>query len=404
MISPHLFQLKVIKINSDCNFELSWGEGNRIEAQINYPKSLKTGYEDWLKAYLNCYQNLRGKVPKSGSGKVKQDVFALLREAEAKFLSDFHSWLRGKELYDIREKITNAAQPHHTKFRIDLLITCNDEQLTRLPWEAWEISTNLCATGTIRIARVPSKIRQINIPPLRRRARILAILGDEEGLDFAEDKEALAHLSHLAQVKFIGWQKGKNDSHLKEDIAKEIANPRGWDLLFFAGHSNETKLTGGEIHLAPKISLAINELEKPLQQAINHGLKFAIFNSCQGTKIAQTLMDLGLPQVAVMREPVHNRVAQVFLWQFLGSLAQYKDVQESLHDASAFLKEEQNLTYPSTYLVPSLFRHPQSTLFQLQPFGIRQSLQSWLPTKREAVGVGVCLALSLIPFVEDFMI
>ncbi|NEP29452.1 MAG: histidine kinase, partial [Moorea sp. SIO3I6] len=143
----------------------------------------------------------------------------------------------------------------------------------------------------------------------------MAILGDEKGLDFEEDRKALAHLSKLADLKFIGWQPGKDSTSLKQEIVKEIANPRGWDILFFAGHSNETALTGGELHIAPDASLGINEIKLPLQQGIANGLKFAIFNSCNGISIAESLIALGLPQVAVMAEPIHNQVAQVFIVQ-----------------------------------------------------------------------------------------
>ena len=105
-----------------------------------------------------------------------------------------------------------------------------------------------------------------------------------------------------------------------------------------------------------------------------------------------------------MREPIHNNVAQEFLVQFLNGLAEYKDVHEALIDACAFLKETKNLTYPSTYLIPSLFRHPESELFRLEPFGIWHSIKSWLPTKKEAVYLTAFLSLSIIPPIQDLLV
>ncbi len=90
--------------------------------------------------------------------------------------------------------------------------------------------------------------------------------------------------------------------------------------------------------------------------------------------------------------------------QFLASLADYKDVHEALIDACAFLKEKKHNTYPSTYLIPSLFRHPQSQLFRLEPFGIWHSIKSWLPTKKEAVYLSAFLSLSLIPPIQDLLL
>lgn len=410
-----IFHLKVIKIKSGCNFELSWENGKTISAIVDYPQDLDQGYQDWKYAYINCYRNLRGKVPKSGRIKLKKDPAALLREAEARFLSIFDRWLRDGELYEIREEIAKAATDSsiNRRYCVDILLTCNCHELTCLPWEAWEISTttrtNLSGFGTIRIARVSKTIHagishNKIISSIRRRARVLAILGDEKGLDFEEDRKALAHLSKLADIKFVGWQPGKDSSSLKQEIVKEIANPRGWDILFFAGHSNETASTGGELHIAPDASLGLKDIQKSLQQGIANGLKFAIFNSCDGISIAEFLIALGLPQVAVMAEPIHNQVAQVFIVQFLNSLAEYKDVHEALRDACAFLKGQQNFTYPSAYLIPTLFRHPQSVLFRLEPFGLGHSLRNWLPTKKEALWLSAWLTVSLIPDCQDLLL
>ncbi|NEO03119.1 MAG: histidine kinase, partial [Moorea sp. SIO3I7] len=243
-----IFHLKVIKIKSGCNFELSWENGKTIAAIVDYPQDLDQGYQDWKHAYINCYRDLRViKIKKSGSiPSSKKDHAGFLREAEARFLSLFDRWLRDGELYEIREEIAKAAtdSSSNRRYWVDIILTCNCPELTRLPWEAWEISTttrtNLSGFGTIRIARVSNTIHagishDKIIPGIRRRARVLAILGDEKGLDFKEDRKALAHLSKLSEIKFIGWQPGKDSTSLKQEIVKEIANPRGWDILFFAG-------------------------------------------------------------------------------------------------------------------------------------------------------------------------
>ncbi|GAB1542847.1 hypothetical protein NUACC21_55210 [Scytonema sp. NUACC21] len=404
-----VFKLKINKSGRCCNFELSRGEELTIPTQLDYPDSLETSYADWRQAYLNCYENLRGKVPKKGSIKAPaKDWQGKLREAEDNFLSEFHRWLRKEQLYEIRETIANAARylPNSGSHWVDVLLTCDSLELARLPWEAWEINTKLSVPGArnIRLARVPSNIRNSTVSPIRRKARVLAILGDDRGLDFEEDKQALRSLSNIAKVEFIGWQPKKDITQLKEEIAEKIGDREGWDILFFAGHSNETADTGGELSIAPKASITIKDIAKPLKQARDRGLQFAIFNSCSGISIAESLIDLGLPQVAVMREPIHNKVAQEFLVQFLNSLAEYKDVHEALLDACAFLEVKKKFTYPSAHLIPSLFRHPQSELFRLERFGMWHSIKSWLPTNKEAVYLGIFLTLSLVSSIQDLLL
>ena len=411
------FHLKVQRVEKVCLFELAWGKGQQLSVTLPYPETLTTSYQDWQNIYLSFYHKaLRGRVVNTGKLTRQVDWHQKLVQAEAKLLCEFHRWLRHEQLYEIRAIVAQAAKqkieslpPHPNTYlpTVEVFLTCNPLELCRLPWEAWEI-TEFAASSKIRIVRKPMNIRStpINGQFHRRRgkARILAILGDETGLNFQVDKEAVRSLSPIAEVEFVGWQPQQNKAELKDKIVKAITDERGWDILFFAGHSNETINTGGELAIAPATSISIKEIAQPLTIAKQRGLQFAIFNSCSGLSIANTLIDMGLSQVAVMREPIHNQVAQEFLVRFLQSLAEYKDVHESLLSACQFLKLEKNLTYPSTYLIPSLFRHPDAPLFCLQPSSIKQKLKQWLPTKREAIALSTLILLSWQLSTQSFLI
>jgi hypothetical protein len=55
-------------------------------------------------------------------------------------------------------------------------------------------------------------------------------------------------------VQFVGWQPGKTSTELKTQICEALTDAKGWDVLFFAGHSNETAITGGELAIARSFS------------------------------------------------------------------------------------------------------------------------------------------------------
>jgi CHASE2 domain-containing sensor protein len=186
----------------------------------------------------------------------------------------------------------------------------------------------------------------------------------------------------------------KSIEEFKTKISQAIADEQGWDVLFFAGHGNETQMTGGELGIAPGVSIRISEIAPQLAIARERGLQFALFNSCWGLSVAESLIDLGLSQVAVMREPIHNRVAQEFLIQFLKGLANHKDVHESLIAACQYLKTEKNLTYPSAHLVPSLFRYPGDKLFQIEPPSWWQWLRQILPKRYQAAVLAMLILAS----------
>jgi len=405
-----IFNLKVQLIENTCLFELTWGEGQQLNANLNYPQSITNSYHEWHNLYLNFYRkSFRGRVADIGTiAPPPVDYRAKLVEAEAKLLYEFHHWLRSAELYEIRAAITNAIRDETSQSPtslIDVFLTCNSLELERLPWEAWNIGNEFAlGSDKMRIFRKPINISKSTAnPAIRRKARILAILGDDTGLGFQAEKNALKSLEKIIHVEYVGWEPGKDINQLKQEIVDKLSSNIGWDILFFAGHSNETNLTGGEIVIAPNTALYLNEIEAPLSIAKNNGLQFLIFNSCSGLSLANKLIDLGFSQVAIMREPIHNQVALEFFIQFSQALAEYKDVSECLLVASEYLKSK-NITYPSSYLIPSLFRHPAAPLFRIQPFGFQQFIKKIIPTPLEAIAVSTLALISLQLPVQSWLL
>ncbi|MDY6938263.1 MAG: CHASE2 domain-containing protein [Cyanobacteriota bacterium] len=405
----HYYSLKVQKIDRICVFELSWGQGQQLTAQLEYPLVLAQLYEDWRRIYLSFYKSaLRGRVGGAGSMASQPiDWHAKVVQAEATLMYEFHTWLRSEKLFKIRAQIAqtkaNLASNNkpQTESRIEVFLTCTPLEIGRLPWENWEIATEFDSRSSIRISRTPANISiaRNDRKTDRTKTRVLMIIGEDKNLNFEEEIEAVAALEKQLYVESVGWQQDPQENQtldgLKGTIREAITDSEGWDILLFAGHSNEQQLLGGQIAIAPNTFISIQELASDLAIAQQRGLQFALFNSCNGLNIAEALIDLGLSQVAIMREAVHNRVAQEFLVQFLQHLAQYKDVHDCLLAACNTLKLKQNLTYPSAYLIPSLFRHPGAELFRLHPRGWKTILRQLLPSRIEAVALAGLVLLSL---------
>ncbi len=397
------FVLKVWHVEQTCLFELMWGQGHTISAKLSYPATLTKLYEQWCVDYLTFYRSnflarpgISLSLPES-----EIDWRAKLVETEAAFLAEFQHWLNSAELAEIQRTIRQAANQEE---RVDLFIRCDTLEMVKLPWESWQIDTS----KPIRITRTANRLQADSTKLVRRqKARILAILGDDTGLQsedqkttFEDEKDALKKLSPLINVTFIRWQEGKNIIALKDEICQAIADEQGWDILFFTGHSNETEMTGGQIAIAPNTSIMVKEIAQELQIAQAKGLQFAIFNSCSGVSIAESLVNIGLNQVAVMREPIHHKVAKEFLLQFVQQIAQFKDAHEAMLAACHVLKQDKNWIYPSAYLIPSLFTHPQAQPFRLKPTGWKP----WLPTRREAIVLGTLALLSSLLPIQSLLI
>ncbi|MBD1923475.1 CHASE2 domain-containing protein [Microcoleus sp. FACHB-831] len=411
------FRLKVQRIDKTCLFELSWGRGQQLCTTLNYPETLTGFYQEWQRVYLSFYKSaLRGRVEGSGSiASPPIDWHARLVQAEARLLYEFHHWLRSAELYEIRAAIAKGTGDRANPQLLpsgekgeNVFLTCNSIELARLPWEAWEIGAEFATSRAIRIVRAPLNIKEETLKAKNKKhgkkARVLVILGDDTGLNFQKDREAVRSLSRIAEIKFVGWQPGQDIAQLKDDICQALTDERGWDVLLFAGHSNESAIIGGELAIAPNTSLSISEIELQLQIAKSRGLQFALFNSCSGINIAESLINLGFSQVAIMREPIHNEVAQKFIKRFMQTLAERKDVQESMLAACQYLKLEENFTCPSASLIPSLFCHPDADLFRIPPSGIKQIIDDIVPTMGEAIALSALLLISLSLSAQNFLV
>ena len=403
-------KLEVRRIDRSCLFKLTWNRQEQISTVRPYPSELFELYTVWQRAYCNFYQtSLRAKLPplgnEGGQFRIPKDRHRQLVQAETALLLAFHRWLRQEELYEIRTQIIAVSSGANNRSPVNLFMAC-DRTFAQLPWETWEVGEEFACR--IEIVRSPLKITSSvelrNLKPIRRRLRILAILGDDTGLDLDCDRHSLAALTQIAEVKFITWESQQTVTTVKEKIQQALRDKAGWQMLFFAGHSSESELAGGEIAIAPNLTIALGEIESELRIARARGLQFALFNSCNGLSIANTLIDLGLSQVVIMREPVHNRVAQVFLAQFLHALTERKNVRQAISNAIQHLRQKQNLTYPSAHLIPALFCHPDAPMVEIEPWGWQQRLRKWLPNRREAIAAGALCLLSLMPPVRDFLL
>ena len=370
------FNLHLQAQGQTCQFRLTWGQGQSIAVVIDYPTEVFQQYETWQTAYLQYYRSFRARAGVSGIAKLPQIGWrSKLIQSEAGLLNTFQLWLNQAALLPIRVEITTSLRDETT----DLFITCESPEFDRLPWETWPNSPE--SPGTFRIARTPTIIRSpIGKRIVRSQLRILVILGDETGLNFQAERDALKALQRYAAVEFVGWQ-GKEDGTLRSRIRAAIMDEQGWDVLVFAGHSNETALTGGELEIAPGESLMLAEILSDLRLAIDRGLQFEIFNSCRGLSIAQT---------------IHKQVSQQFLLQFLQPFIIGSDVDAAMRSACDTLQRDPNLDYPSSYWIPSLFRHPVSELLQFPLIDRLRWLKQWKPDRWEASVVGSVAILSLL--------
>jgi CHASE2 domain-containing sensor protein len=263
------------------------------------------------------------------------------RHSEQRLKTALQNWLAAIEFQPIERRLRETLMPQEA---VEILLRTTDQRLHRLPWHFWDFIDRYPQAELV----VSSPSERIVLPPrTTNQVRILAILGDRQGIDTEADRLAIATVPNANVVFLVEPTRQQVYDRLWEE---------GWDLLFFAGHS-KTEHQQGRIYLNPTESLTLAELRFGLQRAIAKGLQLTIFNSCDGLGLAYELEQLHLPQSIVMREPVPDRVAQEFLKRFLNIFA----AGESLHIAVRQARESlQGLEgeFPAASWLPIVFQNP----------------------------------------------
>ncbi len=273
---------------------------------------------------------------------------------------DFHSvcnklqqrmndWLQSQGILKISQQLRSALNPTD---EIRVIIQTNDLLLRKLPWHRCDFFQDY-PLAEIALSRPEYKRAPVSQSKVKRkRVRILAILGNSFGIDLDKERHFLNNLADAEIVFLVKPSRQELNTHLWDSI--------GWDVVFFAGHS-QTEGETGRLYINENItnnSLTVEQLEEALKAAIEKGLKLAIFNSCDGLGLSLALEKLNIPTVIVMREPVPNYVAQEFFKHFLEAFAvERRSLYLSVQQARRKLQGlEDNL--PGASWLPTICQNP----------------------------------------------
>jgi CHASE2 domain-containing sensor protein len=261
----------------------------------------------------------------------------------AQLQHQLNAWLKVASFQGIEQQLRTRLNPSDA---IRLIIVAEDNALLQLPWHLWQLLDDY---PHAEIALSPpdySRSITSTVSKSSTQVKVLAIFGDSYGIDVAHDRQLLEQLPHAA-IDFLV-------EPTTQELTQKLWEP-GWDILFFAGHSSSEGK--GVIQINSRETLAIDQLKYSLRQAIHQGLKLAIFNSCDGLGLARDLSDLHLPQIIVMREPVPDRVAQLFLKQFLTSFSSGQSLYQSVRQAREQLQAIE-ADFPCATWLPVICQNP----------------------------------------------
>ena len=352
-----------------------WQDGAQVPVQ--YGGSLPPApelpqlYRHWKALYEALPQNPVGLRSATRSS-IEFEPESLTNVSRADFREvcnelgvQINRWLNSGGFRNIDQQLrTQLNADESTRF----IIETDDLLLQKLPWHLWKFLEH---HNKAEVALSPPEYGQVNRPSsstYARRMRILVILGYSDGINVQPDRLILEDADAETVV-------------LKEPTRSKLNtylwDKQGWDIFFFAGHSiSDSEGHVGKLLLNADERLSVEQLKHALRASIQHGLKLAIFNSCDGLGLARNLADLNLPQLIVMREPVVDQVAQTFLQNFLREFSDGEPFYTAVRHAREQLQGIEG-KFPCASWLPVIFQNPTEVPITWGKVGLTQEANRW---------------------------
>ncbi|MHC5767078.1 MAG: CHASE2 domain-containing protein [Nostoc sp.] len=304
-------------------------------------------YRRWQLLYAAVHQRLdrnnqRIKVHSQDITNISVNDFD---EVCQQLQANINAWLKFESFQNIERQLRTLLSRHD---EIRVIIETNIVLVHRLPWHLWNFFEDY-PKAELALSNHEYESPQLLQKSPTGKVKILAILGNRVGIDIEKDASLLQGLTDAKTTFIIEPTRQTLDEYLWN---------QDWDILFFAGHSNSLADGEiGEICINQTESLTILQLKNGLKAAIRHGLKLAIFNSCDGIGLGRNLADLNIPQMIVMREGVPDLIAQEFLKNFLTAFADSKPFYLAVREARERLQGLEN-EFPCASWLPVICQNP----------------------------------------------
>jgi branched-chain amino acid transport system substrate-binding protein len=298
---------------------LSWGKRNGWWRAITVPNEIITN---------------------SSSGDSEENT----SEIAPQFEQVLNDWLDRSSIQDIRDELLHTVGRNDS---VSFIIETENSELQKIPWELWRLLRRRYRYAEVALSNIKVPQRgSLSLP-----VKILVILGSNERIDIETDWNIIQNRLPNAQLDLL---RQPSAIELREKLRSQPS-----DIMFFAGHS-ATRSAGNDarIWINDQESLSPSQLNIALETAVENGLKLAIFNSCDGLGLARQLANLQIPHVIVMRQPIHDNVAQRFLDDLLNSFASGASLHQAMREARDRLRLIENSS-PNASLLPVLFQNPE---------------------------------------------
>lgn len=347
------FVLSITRTDFDNTLEITLKSKNKEisktvtrSAEIDHRfNEFKTGYWKWAKKLRYSGESMRiARIPSVFEDESVEISSEILREETSQqakqLINAVDKWLKTetklKEILNepnIKEEINQLRK----LTTVRLFIKTNDPVLKTIPWEQTNRLNEIFSVPNFSLTITSKEYPSLSDLSFNNPLKVLVILGSSQQIDIEKDRLLIEQYFQRinAQVDVI-----ENFSSNELRIRLTENQERTYDIVFFSGHSFSHQDSDGSLVGNIDIgetTLASDDLEDTLKRAANDGLKLFVFNSCDGLGLGEQMLKFNIPYVVVMRQPIHDEVAHIFLEHFLKKLTEGHSLENAVRTTNNLL-------------------------------------------------------------------
>lgn len=315
-------------------------------------------YQRWQQAYRQAIEVMSSSAiapPLASAARIQSpptqvtnvshaELFDRCQTLAAELSTQLNAWLDSDAFRPVRETLLMSLSAESS---IRFFLQTDDLAVRSLPFHLWSWFDRYRQAELILSESTYQRALATSEGNRAGKIRVLAILGDSQGLDVERDRALLQQLPDVEVTCLV--------EPVRSQLNDTLWSTR-WDILFFAGHSlcqNDQQ----QLRINSTEGLTLPELKYALKKATERGLQLAIFNACDGLQLMRDLHELSLPPTIVMRYPIPDTVAQTFLKYFLTAFSQGLPLHQAVRDAREQLQGIES-QFPFATWLPVLHQNP----------------------------------------------
>ena len=142
-----------------------------------------------------------------------------------KLEQSLNRWLGNQGFTNIEQQLRTQLNAQDS---IRIIIQSDDHDVWQLPWHRWQLVKEDYPHAEVILGVTEYPPPQVKVAKKQEKTKILVILGNSTGIRVKEDEKLLKKLPNVELLLLNQPERQELNDRLWE---------HGWDILFFAGHS-----------------------------------------------------------------------------------------------------------------------------------------------------------------------